>query len=43
MIERNVHEFVLQSKYWPEVRRVVAGRLVNGYSTEDMVLSVVYR
>jgi hypothetical protein len=22
---------------------VVAGRLVNGYSTEDMVLSVVYR
>lgn len=33
----------LQSKSWAKIREVVAGRLINGYSTCDMVLSVVYR
>lgn len=35
--------FFLQSKYWARIRRLVAGRLVNGYSTNDMILSMVYR
>ena len=32
-----------KSKHWGHVRSVVAGRLINGYSTKDLVLSVVYR
>jgi thioesterase domain-containing protein len=31
------------TKRWKRVRSVVAGRLVNGYSTRDFVLSLVYR
>jgi hypothetical protein len=30
-------------KRWDTVRRVVAGRLVNGYATNDWTLGVIYR
>lgn len=33
----------LQSRSWAAVRGLVCGRLVNGYSRHDKVLSVVYR
>lgn len=33
----------VQSSSWAKIRRVVGGRLVNGYSAKDLVLSVVYR
>jgi hypothetical protein len=33
----------LQDKHWPQVREVVGGRLINGYSTADMVLALLYR
>ncbi|KAJ1422812.1 hypothetical protein B484DRAFT_398912 [Ochromonadaceae sp. CCMP2298] len=33
----------LHSKHWANIRALVPGRLVNGYSTKDIILSIVYR
>mmetsp|Transcript_24904 Transcript_24904/g.41639 ORF Transcript_24904/g.41639 Transcript_24904/m.41639 type:complete len:896 (-) Transcript_24904:180-2867(-) len=33
----------LNHKHWSRVRAVVAGRLINGYSPKDAILSIVYR
>jgi hypothetical protein len=29
--------------HWRQIKRVVGGRLINGYTTNDMILSVLYR
>ena len=31
------------SKNWKEIRSIISGRLINGYSTNDLVLGIVYR
>jgi len=33
----------LKSRQWAKIRSVVGGRLINGYSRKDMVLSIIYR
>eukprot|EP00249_Psilotum_nudum_P016462 c25836_g1_i1 orf=296-2623(-) len=33
----------LETERWETVRKVVAGRFVNGYSTNDWILGVIYR
>jgi hypothetical protein len=34
---------VLNTRQWQTVRKVVAGRFINGYSTNDWMLGVIYR
>ena len=34
---------ISQDPNWARIRAVVGGRIVNGYSTSDLVLSVIYR
>ncbi len=32
-----------KSRIWKAIRQIVGGRIVNGYSTQDMILGIVYR
>ena len=38
-----ITNYVSQDPNWARIRAVVGGRIVNGYSTADLVLSVIYR
>ena len=33
----------MQDKNWARIRLLVGGRLINGYSRKDVVLSMIYR
>lgn len=32
-----------KSRVWAAIRKLVGGRIVNGYSSKDMILGIVYR
>ena len=32
-----------KSRVWRAIRRIVGGRIINGYSSKDMILGLVYR
>ncbi len=32
-----------KSRVWTAIRRIVGGRIINGYSSKDMILGLVYR
>ena len=34
---------VVQTESWDQARSVVSGRLINGYSGNDLVLALLYR
>lgn len=33
----------IDSRKWKSIRHIVSGRIINGYSTKDIILSLVYR
>ena len=38
-----IFQYCEQDAGWERIRALVGGRLVNGYSKNDLVLSIMYR
>lgn len=38
-----INKIFFQSHHWPNIRKIVNGRLVNGYTSTDLMLRVIYR
>jgi len=34
---------MVQSRHWPHIRKIVAGRIINGYTSNDLLLGIIYK